>query len=100
VLAGFVLFMVPEPRTALKEIRRVLTEENGGGAFALSSWLDSEWYQIMLLTNKFRSERKPMVPRKEWWTIEGVRGELGAAGFRDVDVHPVTTYLPFQTMKS
>lgn len=98
VLAGFVLFLVPQPRTALKEIRRVLTDENGGGAFSMSSWLnlDSEWYHIMTLTSQFRPERPSMKMPQEWLTIDGVRGELEGAGFRDVDVYPVKTYLPFE----
>jgi len=32
--AAFVLFMVPQARVALDEIRRVLTNENGGGIVA------------------------------------------------------------------
>ncbi|KFY06824.1 hypothetical protein V492_07715 [Pseudogymnoascus sp. VKM F-4246] len=98
LLAGFVLFMVPQPRTALKEIRRVLTDENGGGAFAMSSWLelDSEWYHIMTLTNQFRPERPSVKMPQEWLTIDGIRGELQEAGFRDVDVYPLKTYLPFE----
>ncbi|ELR05987.1 hypothetical protein GMDG_01948 [Pseudogymnoascus destructans 20631-21] len=98
VLAGFVLFMVPQPRTALKEIRRVLTAENGGDAFSMSSWLelDSEWYHIMTLTNQFRPERPSVKMPQEWLTIDGIRGDLEGAGFRDVDVYPLKTYLPFE----
>lgn len=98
VLAGFVLFMVPRPRVVLSEIRRLLTDENGGGVFSMSSWLnlDSEWYHIMTLTNQFRPERKSMAMPREWLTIEGVQGELEGAGFRDVAVYPLKTYLPFQ----
>lgn len=98
VLAGFVLFMVPRPRVVLREIHRLLTDENGGGVFSMSSWLnlDSEWYHIMTLTNQFRPERKSMTMPREWLTIEGVQGELEEAGFRDVNVYPLKTYLPFQ----
>lgn len=98
VLAGFMLFMVPQPRTVLKEVRRVLTDENGGGAFSMSSWLelDSEWYHIMTLTNQFRPQRPSVKMPQEWLTIDGIRGELEGAGFRDVDVYPVKTYLPFE----
>ncbi|OBT63571.1 hypothetical protein VE03_07004 [Pseudogymnoascus sp. 23342-1-I1] len=98
VLAGFMLFMIPQPRTALKKIRRVLTDENGGGAFSMSSWLelDSEWYHIMTLTNQFRPERPSLKMPQEWLAVDGIRGELEGAGFRDVDVYSVKTYLPFE----
>jgi ubiquinone/menaquinone biosynthesis C-methylase UbiE len=99
LLAGFVIFMVPEPRTALKEIRRVLTDENGGGVFAMSTWLGQavEWFQIVALTNQFRPGRPSTKMPQQWLTIDGVRSELEEAGFRDVDVHPVKSYLPFES---
>ena len=94
-LAGFVLFMVPQPRTALKEIQRVLTNQNGGGFFALSSWLGSEWLDLMSFSNKVRPDKPILQMLPPWNTIEGVRGELEATGFRDIDVHLVETFWPF-----
>ena len=35
--ADFVLFGLPQPRVALQEVRRVLTDKHGGGVLALSS---------------------------------------------------------------
>ncbi|KFY58723.1 hypothetical protein V497_04699 [Pseudogymnoascus sp. VKM F-4516 (FW-969)] len=99
LLAGFVIFMVPEPRTALKEIRRVLTDENGGGVFSMSTWLeeDREWFHIVTLANRFRPEIPAMKIPPQWLKIDGVRSELEGAGFRDVDVYPVKSYLPFES---
>lgn len=94
-LAGLVLFMVPEPRTALKEIFRVLTDQNGGGVLALSSWQGSEWMELLSFPSKVRPEKSvPKMP-PGWGSVEAVRGELEATGFRDTDVHTVDTYMPF-----
>lgn len=93
--AGFVLFMVPEARAALKEIRRTLTDENGGGFFAQSSWKTTEWADLMGFVDKVRTDKAvPQLP-KTWATVEGVRGELEAAGFRDVEVLEVEAHLPY-----
>ena len=95
-LAGFVLFMVPQPRTALKEIKRVLADSNGGGVVAVSSWKGSEWQDLMSFPSKVRPEKvMPKMP-PTWSTIEGVRGELEAGGFREIDVHSVESFMPFE----
>jgi SAM-dependent methyltransferase len=95
-LSGFVLFMVPQARTALKEIHRVLTTENGGGVFATSSWHSSEWLDLMGFPGMVRPGKSfPQMPAT-WRTIEGVRGELEATGFKDIKVHTVETYMPFE----
>lgn len=94
--AGFVLFMVPQARVALGEIHRVLTDQNGGGFFALSSWQHSEWAELMGFVSKVRPDKfMPQFP-STWSTVEGLRGELEATGFREVQVYPVDTYMPFE----
>jgi len=96
-LSGFVLFMVPQARTALKEIHRVLTAKNGGGVFETSSWHSSEWMELMGFPAKVRPEKgMPQMP-PTWRTVEGVRRELEATGFKDVEVHTVEAYMPFET---
>ncbi|KAJ8103402.1 S-adenosyl-L-methionine-dependent methyltransferase [Lipomyces tetrasporus] len=94
--AGFVLFMVPQARVALSEIRRVLNHQNGGGVFALSSWQGSEWIDLMSFVKKVRPDK--VVPQlgPMWHTVEGIRGELEVAGFREVQVYSVETYMPFE----
>jgi ubiquinone/menaquinone biosynthesis C-methylase UbiE len=94
-LAGFVLFMVPNVDIAMKEIRRVLTDQKGGGVLALSSWEANEWIDLISSLSKVRPDKHvPKMPA-EWGTIEGIRGQLDAAGFRDIDVHPSETFWPF-----
>lgn len=93
--ASFVLFMVPQARTALQEVRRVLTDQHGGGFFALSSWQGSEWMELMGFISKVRPEKTmPKMP-PTWRTEDGVRAELEATGFRDINVYTVETYMPF-----
>jgi ubiquinone/menaquinone biosynthesis C-methylase UbiE len=93
-LSGFVLFMVPRARNALREIHRVLAP---AGVFQTSSWQGSEWMELMGFPGKIKPERSmPQMP-PTWRTIEGVKGELEATGFRDVDVHTVEAYMPFES---
>lgn len=96
-MAGFVLFMVPQARTALEEVRRVLTDENGGGIFQVSSWEGSEWQELMGFPGKVRPDRvMPQMPAT-WRTVEGVRAELETTGFKDVEVHKTEAYMPFES---
>jgi hypothetical protein len=79
----------------MKEIRRVLTDQKGGGVLALSSWEANEWIDLISSLSKVRPDKHvPKMPA-EWGTIEGIRGQLDAAGFRDIDVHPSETFWPF-----
>jgi SAM-dependent methyltransferase len=94
-LAGFVIFSIPEADRALKEILRVLTDQNGGGVFAMSSWQGSEWAELMSFPSKVRPEKPVMNLPPKWSTVEGLRAELEVAGFRDVDVHTIETHMPF-----
>ncbi|KAK9237462.1 S-adenosyl-L-methionine-dependent methyltransferase [Lipomyces kononenkoae] len=94
--AGFVLFMVPQARVALDEIHRVLSSQNGGGFFALSSWQGSEWIELMSFVTKVRPDKLLPQLGPTWRTVEGIRGELEATGFQGVEVHSVETYMPFE----
>ena len=92
VLAGFVLFFLPTPQQGLKEIQRVL-EPNG--VLALTSWKESDWMALMhLCFKKIRPETKLPGPPKEWASVEGVKGELVKAGFRDVGVEELGIEMP------
>ncbi|KAK9321366.1 S-adenosyl-L-methionine-dependent methyltransferase [Lipomyces orientalis] len=94
-MTSFVLFMVPQARVALNEIHRVLTNENGGGIVALSSWQASEWMELMSFVSKVRPEKSAPKMPSTWGTLEGVRGELEATGFRDIEVHTVESFMQF-----
>lgn len=97
IFAGFVYFLVPQSQTALKEAHRVLTDQHGGGVLALATWQGSEWQELMGCLNKVRPDKVMPMPPALWSDIKGVHGELAAAGFRDIDVHTVQTYMPLDT---
>ena len=96
VMAGFMLFTVPQPQVALKEALQVLTTEHGGGVLAATTWEGSEWMRLMDAMTMIRPDLKVWELPRAWRSTEGVRGEFQAAGFRDVDVRSMQTYMPFE----
>lgn len=52
MLAGFVVFLVPEPAKALQAMKRALKP---GGVLALSAWQESEWMDLMYYPKKVRA---------------------------------------------
>ncbi|KAI9735711.1 MAG: hypothetical protein M1818_006319 [Claussenomyces sp. TS43310] len=98
VTAGFLFFLTPDPRAGLVEVRRVLTTQAGGGALALSSWLRADWLDatVEVLSTVSPTMTLPRMPAN-WDSVEGVRGEMQAAGFRHVQTAPVDTYWDYET---
>ena len=95
-LANFVLFLVPQPRAALKEIHRILTDSKGGGVVAVSSWHGSEWQDLISFVSKVRPDKAtPTIP-PTWSSIEGLRGQLELGGFREIEVHTVKSFMPLE----
>ena len=95
VTAGLLMFMLPRPRDALNEIRRVLSEEDGGGAFGLTSFQSVGWMEMFgIYAEVRRGTQFPQAP-KEWSSVDSVREELKATGFRDVECHEVLTHYEF-----
>ncbi|KAM0130393.1 hypothetical protein ACHAO1_007900 [Botrytis cinerea] len=107
VFASLVLFMLPEPRQGLSEMKRVLGR---GGVAACTSWRGSEWIDLMRVGAasasasaegkqeeeeeigagdeekvKGKGKGKMEIP-KEWSSAEGVRREMEDVGFVDVQV--------------
>ena len=96
ILGGFVFFMLPQPRLALKEALRVLTAENGGGVLALTSFRSNEWTDMLQLVKVVRPDLTvPAVPQT-WASVEGVCGELEATGFREVKGHTMPTFMQLE----
>ena len=101
ISAGMVYFMVDDPQKALSESRRILTSEYGGGVLSLSSWKDNEWVELMRnsLAETKPGNKFPEIP-EAWKSVDGVKGEMDAAGFKDVDVREVETYMHYEDAKT
>ena len=92
VMGSLVYFMLPNGRKGLSEAHRVLQP---GGAFALSTWSQVEWIEILnLAALRVRS----FVPKGfeilgPWGSVEGVKGELEAVGFKNVQAKYVDVFM-------
>ncbi|KAF7912944.1 uncharacterized protein EAF01_001965 [Botrytis porri] len=91
--ASLVLFILPEPRRGLGEMKRTLMR---GGAGACTAWKESEWMVLMGVgaaaaakdgdgNGDGNPEMKMEMP-VEWTSTEGVRREFEDVGFVDVQV--------------
>ncbi|KAF5869995.1 putative methyltransferase family protein [Botrytis fragariae] len=93
--ASLVLFILPEPRRGLGEMKRSLMR---GGVGACTSWKESEWMVLMVVGTAAAAAaadgdgdgsgepKKKMEMPKQWTSTEGVRRELEEVGFVDVQV--------------
>lgn len=119
VMGSLVYFMLPDPRKGLMEAKRVLKE---GGVFACTSWARVDWMRFL---REAAQKVRPNVSRRfvslqfmdgknagsrertdgegqdpamlgPWKDTEGVKVELQAAGFRDVQVEYVDVDLPIE----
>jgi SAM-dependent methyltransferase len=93
VLSGFTIFLLADPRKGMTEALRVLQP---GGVFAFSSMAESSWGALMLNITEVRPDKKIPQPGLPWTTEEGVKGELEATGFKDIQTYPAPTYMPFE----
>ncbi|KAI9699230.1 MAG: hypothetical protein M1820_007202 [Bogoriella megaspora] len=93
VLAGFVFFLLPDPKQALDSVKRILAPD---GLLATSSWQSSEWSDFMYYPLKVRPDL--VIPKRpeEWATETGTRAALEAAGYRDIQVYTVQSFMPFE----
>lgn len=92
MLAGFVVFLVPEPAKAVEAMRKKLAP---GGVLALTSWAGSEWQDLMYYPMKVRKDlAMPTLPAT-WTQPDGVGQQLQSIGFKDVDVVQTEGYLTF-----
>jgi len=93
VLAAFIFWFAPDPRRALREARRVMA---ANGVLTLTSWRDIRWIREL---NAIATQVRPGRPARwfvpdAWASVEGVRAELEATGFVDVEVECVDTAFP------
>ncbi|ROW07571.1 hypothetical protein VPNG_06841 [Cytospora leucostoma] len=92
MLAGFVVFLVPEPVKAIEAIRLKLVP---GGVLAFSSWESSDWQDLMYYPKKVRADLVMPTPPVDWTQPDGVRKHLQEIGFGDIEVVHVEGYLSF-----
>ena len=93
VVSGFTIFILPDPRKGMTEILRVLQT---GGIFAFSSMAFSSWGELILKIKEIRPDKDIPQPGPPWTTEDGVRGELDATGFIDIETYSAPVYMPFE----
>jgi len=96
LVGSLVYFLLPQPRKAMEAARRVLTSKNGGGVFAMSTMIDAEWTRAIGFVKAVRPDKNLPMPNACWRSKEGLRGELEATGFRNVQVFEAPSYMPFE----
>jgi ubiquinone/menaquinone biosynthesis C-methylase UbiE len=92
MLCGFVLFLVPEPAKAIAAMKRAMVP---GGVLALSSMQSSEWVKLSSYPLKVRPDLAMPVPTNGCSSAEDVTRQLLDAGFRDIEVLPIESYMAF-----
>lgn len=93
VVSGFTMFLLPDPRKGMMEALRVLQT---GGIFASSYMALSSWGHLMVKITEVRPDKKIPEPGPPWTTEDGVKGELDATGFKDVQTYSTPVYMPFE----
>ncbi|RMZ85433.1 hypothetical protein DV737_g875, partial [Chaetothyriales sp. CBS 132003] len=92
---GMVYFMLPDAQKALKESNRVLCP---GGVIALSSGKSSEHIDALgEAVEKIRPGTHLTLLTGVWASEVGVKKELEAAGFVDVETHLVASSMGYQS---
>lgn len=86
VMGSLVFFIPEQPRQALSEVNRVLEK---GGLIALTSWHIVTWMELMEASARaarpgLEASIKPLEMPTAWRTIDAVKKELEATGFKSV----------------
>lgn len=92
MLCGFILFLVPSPSRAIAAIKRVTAP---GGVVAMSSLETSEWARLSLYPLKVRPDLSLAPPTNNCTSPEDMTKHLQEAGFKDIEVIPVESYMAF-----
>ena len=86
VLAGLLLFLLPDSDKALAECRRVL---QSNGVLALTCWPRSDWQSLMRLLVEVRPDKAVYDVPAAWRSEGSIKVIIEKAGFADVRVHTV-----------
>lgn len=100
IMGSMVYFMLPNPRAGLKEAHRVLKD---GGALCLTAWSKVEWMDLLQTAAWKVNPNAPsgfdVKKLGAWTSIEGVKGEFEACGFKDVKTEYVPADMPMKDPK-
>ncbi|KAJ9145022.1 hypothetical protein NKR23_g5530 [Pleurostoma richardsiae] len=94
VLAGNVLYAVPDYRRVLSEVRRTLKP---GGVFGYSVNAVAPWVSLMGFIVHVRPDKVAPYPPPIWHTAESCIGLLKEAGFSDVQGKTVDIYMHYDS---
>ncbi|KAI0443020.1 S-adenosyl-L-methionine-dependent methyltransferase [Xylaria telfairii] len=92
MLAGFVVFLVPNPAQAIAAMKRVMVP---GGVLAMSAMLGGDWAKLSMYPLKVRPDLAMEVPSNGCSSREDVINHLKNAGFTDIEVIDVENYMAF-----
>ncbi|KAI0143695.1 S-adenosyl-L-methionine-dependent methyltransferase [Xylariaceae sp. FL1272] len=92
MLAGFVIFLVPNPPEAIAAMKRVMAP---GGMLAMSAMLGGDWAKLSMYPLKVRPDLAMEVPSNGCTSREDVTKHLENAGFTDIEVIDVENYMAF-----
>jgi SAM-dependent methyltransferase len=81
IVAGNVLYAVPDYKAVLSEVLRTLEPD---GVFGFSVNAVAPWVTLMGLVSAVRPDRSAPYPPAMWHSVESCSGLLAEAGFRDV----------------
>ncbi|KAH9888161.1 S-adenosyl-L-methionine-dependent methyltransferase [Xylariomycetidae sp. FL2044] len=92
MLCGFVVFLIPNPGQAIAAMKRALAP---GGVLAMSSLQSSDWAKLSTYPIKVRPDLAVPGPNNGCSSPEDVLKHLQEAGFTDIEVVPVESYMAF-----
>ncbi|KAI0196462.1 S-adenosyl-L-methionine-dependent methyltransferase [Astrocystis sublimbata] len=93
MLCGFVVFLIPNPGEAIAAMKRVMAP---GGVIAMSSLASSQWSELSTYPARVRGETNaPSGPANGCSAPEDVKNHLQKAGFQDIEVLQVESYMEF-----
>ena len=90
MMAGFMLFMVPNPAAALREAFRVLAPS---GVLSHTCWRGSEWLDMLQMIKEVKPDAELFTMPEAWTSTEGVKHVMTEAGFTEVEAQEVETYM-------
>ncbi|KAJ8108974.1 hypothetical protein ONZ43_g6265 [Nemania bipapillata] len=92
MLAGFVIFLVPNPAQAIASIKRVMAP---GGVLAMCAMLGGDWAKLSMYPLKVCPGLAMDVPPNGCSSREDVTNHLKNAGFTDIEVIDVENHMEF-----
>ncbi|KAI1169432.1 S-adenosyl-L-methionine-dependent methyltransferase [Nemania sp. FL0916] len=93
MLCGFIVFLIPEPGKAIASMHRAMAS---GGVLAMSSLAGAEWMKLANYPTQIRPDlAAPIGPANGCSAPNEVRSHLEKAGFRDIEILEIQSYMEF-----